>query len=177
MLLVLLLLGAANGQAQGLKIGFTDPEAVIVNLPDYAAVRQQLQNEYEAHQQALQVKAADFQDKLDKYQKQQALLSPESRAQRETELQQLQQEIQTEANQKDQLLASRENELMRPLLEKVQQAIDTVAKEKALDVVMRAPGLLYVNPATVVDITADVARKLGLPVVDAPSASTDGTSN
>lgn len=175
-MLPLLLLGAANVQAQSLKIGFTDPEAVIVNLPDYAAIRQQLQNEYEAHQQALQVKAADFQDKLDKYQKQQALLSAESRTQRETELQQLQQEIQNEASQKDQLMASRENELMRPLLEKVQQAIDAVAKEKALDMVMRAPGLLYVNPATVVDITADVARKLGLPVADAPAA-TNGNSN
>jgi len=171
LLLFLPMLGVltTDARAQGIKIGYTDPDAIIVNMKDYQAIRKQLQTEFETSQQALQSLAADFQDRVEKYQKQQPLLTPERRAEREQELAQLQSEIQNSAAQKDQELAEREGVLMKPLLDKVQDAIDEVAKAKLLDIVMRAPALLYVNDKTVIDITPDVARKLGLEVPDTAS--------
>ena len=55
---------------------------------------------------------------------------------------------------------------MNPLIEKVGNAVNAVASEKGLDIVFKSPGLLYVNPTSVVDITADVARRLGIQVAD-----------
>lgn len=156
--------------AQTLKVGYTDHEIIIANMPAYAQVQTRLQSEYQGGQEALQSLAADFQSEVEKYQKQQPLLSAEKRAERENELAQRQAEIQQAAGRKDQELAALEAELMQPILQKVQDAIDTVAKEKSLDLVLRyqigggQPVLLYANPERVVDITLDVARKLGIEV-------------
>lgn len=171
LLVAVVLMGglADSAQAQALKVGYTDHEIIIVNLPAYQQVQQQLQQEYQTSQQNLQQQAQDLQEKMERYQKQQALLSAEVRTQREQELMQLQGQLQQAAQQKDQELAQREAELMQPLLERVQGAIDAVAERKGLDVVLRTqvgaqPLILYVNNKTVSDITADVARELGLEV-------------
>lgn len=165
-----------DANAQTLEVGYTDHEVIIVNMPDYQDVQEQLQSEYQGSQQELQTLYQDYQDKLEKYQKQQALLSEERRQEREAELMQLQQQIQQQAQQKDQALAQREAELMQPILEKVQAAIDKVAEAQGLDLVLRSqvgtqPVILYVNEDSITDITLDVARELGLDVSEAEAAA------
>lgn len=172
LLFVLFAMPAGKVMAQsgaGLKIGYTDHELIIVNMPDYRTIQEQLQKEYQGSQSEIQTLAQDYQDKLEKYQKQQALLSPERRQEREQELVDLQSRIQQTAAEKEQALAEKEAELMRPLFERVQTAIDEVAEARGLDLVLRSqvgiqPVILYRNEKTVEDITEDVARKLGLDV-------------
>lgn len=169
---VLLVLGPAAAYAQ--KIGYTDHELIIVNMPEYRTVQEQLQKEYQGGQQELQTMAKDYQDKLERYQKQQAMLSPESRQTREKELMDLQTKIQSSAQDKEQKMGQRQSDLMKPLFEKVQTAIDVVAEEKGLDIVLRSqvgdqPVILYRNDKTVMDITLDVAKKLGLNVDEQPA--------
>ena len=74
--------------------------------------------------------------------------------------------------QLQQQLAQMEADLMNPLIEKVGNAVNAVAAEKGLDIVFKSPGLLYVNPTSVVDITADVARRLGIQVADSAETAT-----
>ena len=165
-----------DAQAQALEVGYTDHEVIIINMPDYQEVQTQLQTEYQGSQEELQTLYQDYQEQLEKYQRQQSLLSEERRQEREQELMQLQQQIQQQAQQEDQALAQREAELMQPILEKVQAAIDKVAAEQGLDLVLRSqvgtqPVLLYVNEETIADITLDVARELGLDVSEAEAAA------
>ena len=175
---VALLMPARTADAQALKIGFTDHELIIANMPDYQEVQQQLEQEFQQSQQQLQQRYEEFQQKVQRYQKQQALLSEETRQQRETELQQLQQDLQQSAQQSEQQLAEREAEMLSPIYERVDTAIKAVAKEKNLDIVLRnqvgplQPVILYVNEQTVTDITPAVAQRLGLDVEEAETAST-----
>ncbi len=155
---------ATNAQAQSIQIGYADPEIIITYMPEYQEVQQQMAIEYRTSQEALQALAEDFQERVDRYQRQQPLLSEERRAEREAELATLQQEIQSSAAAKDEELAVRQDELMAPLLQQVQDAIDTIAAEKGLDIVVRSPALLYVNPDRVVNINVDIARSLGIDV-------------
>ncbi|MEZ4700364.1 MAG: OmpH family outer membrane protein [Rhodothermales bacterium] len=164
-------------QAQTLKVGYTDHEVIIANMPAYVQIQGRLQAEYQGGQEALQSLAADFQSEVEKYQKQQPLLSAEKRAERENELAARQKEIQDAAGRKDQELGQLEADLMQPILKQVQDAIDAVAKEKSLDLVLRyqigggQPVLLYANPDRVVDITLDVAKRLGIDVSEAEAAN------
>jgi outer membrane protein len=158
-----------DAQAQGLKVGYTDHEVIIMNMPEYRTIRQQLQRDVESGQQRLQTMYQDFQEQVERYERQQGLLSPERRAERERELLELQQSIQEQARLSEQQIGEREAELMSPLLDRVQQAIDSVAEALGLDIVLRTqvgmqPVILFVNPRTVTDITMDVARNLGLQV-------------
>lgn len=163
---VLLLAGlvSTSAQAQNIQIGYADPEIIITYMPGYQEVQQQMAIEYRTSQEALQALAEDFQERVDRYQRQQPLLSEERRAEREAELATLQQEIQNSAAAKDEELAAKQDELMAPLLQQVQDAIDAIAEEKGLDLVMRSPALLYVNADRVVNINVDIARRLGIEV-------------
>ncbi len=168
---------AQQAAAQDLKVGYTDHEVIIVNLPKYKTVQAQLQRELAAGQEEIQGMMANYQEKVATYQKQQALLSADKRQEREQELGQLQQTIQETAQTKEQNLGKREADLMAPLFESVNEAINAVAKEKNLDLVLRAqvgpsqPLLLYVNEDRITNITEDVARRLGIDV-DSASAAT-----
>lgn len=164
-----MLTGSAYAQAQGLNVGYTDHEIIIVNMPEYRQVQTQLEQHFRGGQQEMQTMYEDYQEKLERYQRQQALLNEDRRGEREQELMQLQQQIQESAAEKEQELAQREAELMSPLFERVQTAIDQIASQRGLDLVLRAnagnqPIILYVNPETVTDITLDVARRLGIEV-------------
>jgi outer membrane protein len=155
---------STSAQAQTIQIGYADPEIIITYLPEYQQVQQQMAIEYRTSQEALQALAEDFQERVDRYQRQQPLLSEERRAEREAELATLQQEIQNSAAAKDEELAVRQDELMAPLLQQVQDAIDAISQEKGLDIVVRSPALLYVNPDRVANINVDIARSLGIEV-------------
>ena len=166
--------GTASGQ--DLTVGYTDHEIIIVNMPEYQDIQQQLQSDITGGQEELQQMYQEYQEKLERYQKQQPVLTDEMRQQREQELMELQSSIQQEAASKEQQLAQREAELMSPIFERVQEAIDKVSAEKGLDLVLRAqvgqqPVILYVNPDTIVDITLDVAQELGLDVTEEETAA------
>lgn len=151
----------ASAQVQ---IGYADPEVIITYMPEYQAIQQQLNNEYQSSQEALQAMATDFQDRVERYQKQQPLLTPERRAERESELAQEQAELQQAAANEDEKLAGRQEELLAPLLEQVQNVIDEIAAEKGLHLVLRSPALLYVNEEMVININLDIASRLGISI-------------
>lgn len=185
--LVMLVLPAASltldAQAQALKIGYTDHELLIMNMPAYANVQNQLQQEYQNGQNDLQAKAADLQEQAAQYQRRAELMSAEERQAKEQELMTVQQNLQKEAADKEQALAQKQAELMAPLWEEVGKAIETVAQEKGLDLVMRfqigveQPLILYSNPDKIVDVTLDVARKLGIEVDETPEDAASATPN
>jgi len=173
--LAFLMIGLApsDASAQEIKIGYADPEIIITYMPEYQGVQQQIAVEYRTSQDALQALAEDFQERVDRYQRQQPLLSAERQAEREGELAALQAEIQNSAAAKDQELTTRQEELMAPLLQMVQDAIDTISAEKGLDIVIRSPALLYVNPDKVININVDIAQALGIEIDDETTAVSD----
>jgi outer membrane protein len=152
--------------AQAQKIGYTDQEAILVNMPEMQDVQQQLQQELQRQQQELQQQQQAFQQRVQRYQRQQSLLSDSVRTQREQALQQRQAELQQALQQREQQLQQRELELMQPLFEELQAAIQDVAAAQNVDVVLRTQSLLWVdqNSSNVVDITADVAQQLGIDI-------------
>ena len=158
------LMAASGAQAQALSVGYLDPDPFIPAMPEYPSIQKQLRELQASNQNALQSRADEFQAKLTEYQSQDEELTAEDRAVRQQELQKLQSELQAFAQKKERELGAKQSELMDPVLVKVQEAIDQVAAEKGLDLVLRLPALLYAKDGKVVNITLDVARKLGLSV-------------
>ncbi len=157
-------------QLAALRIGYTDHEILISNMPEYRTVQEELQAEFETSQQELQAAYEDFQGQVERYQRQQALLAPERQQEREAELAQAQADIQEQATQSEQELAQREAELLSPIFTRVDAAIKKIAAEKSLDLVLRIqagpmqPIILYANEDRILDITLDVAIELGIDV-------------
>lgn len=151
---------------QDLEIGFTDPNMIVAQMPEYQDVLSEMQSTYESGQQEYQQLVQEYQQNLEEYQNEQALMSEEARQKRETELTQMQQKIQQFLQQTQQEMGQREAELIQPLLERVQGAIDTVAEQQGLDLVLSTQAgnsavVLYASNDEM-DITAEVMNHLGL---------------
>jgi outer membrane protein len=160
-----------SASAQTIKIGYADAELVLVNLPEYKTNAERVQRQIVSSQKELEALSGELQGDMQKFEKQAPILSPEKLAERQQELQQRYLALQQQGASKEQELAEFEAGLMNPLIEKVGNAVNEVAASKGLDVVFKSPGLLYVNAATVEDITADVARSLGIQVSETDEAA------
>ena len=160
----------ALAQIAALKIGYTDHASLIAAMPLFQQAQQTLQAEARQDEEGLRAMFEEYQEKLDRYQKQQALLTAERRTEREQELLLLQQDIQNAEQMSQQKLGERQVALYEPIFKLVDEALRAVAQEKGLDIVLRSrigptePLILYVNEEKIVDITLDVAQKLGLDI-------------
>lgn len=162
LLLVLALFAPRAVEAQNLKVGYANAELVLVYVPEYKSIGEKVQRQMQSSQEILQAKADDFQEAYDKFEKQADLLPPDKRQERANELNAAYQDLQRLQAQKEGEVSEYEAGLMNPLIEKVQKAVDAVAVEQGLDLVLKSPGILYVNPDKIVDITNLVAAKLGV---------------
>lgn len=154
-----------QGANPALPIGYTRVDFILSKMPEVAAVQKQLENLAQRHQAEYQQKLQDFDRQLQDYQRRQALMSPDARQRREQELAGLQTQLQQFAMEKSRELEQKEAELMQPILNRIQKAIEEVAKERRLALVFSTgigpnPILLYADERH--DITDAVLRRLGI---------------
>lgn len=153
-----------------MEIGFVDPRAVLQRMPEMSAVRQRLQNLAERKQSELAQKEHELQSEVELYQQKVGVISEEARQTEEQRLTQLDQEFRQLQSQAQQEVEQRRAELMAPLLQQIQEAIDTVASERGLDYVLNTTTstgdviILYVSPdvESEYDITDAVMQNLGI---------------
>lgn len=170
-LVVSILLACTNLYAQSLKIGFTRIDYVIAQLPESKQVNNQLSIQQTQAENELKRLQKEFDDKLSVYQKEGAKLPDAIRKDRETELQKLQGRIQEFSQSAQKSLQDKYNQLMGPILTKVQQAIDTVAKQNGYHYILNVGSgdtfsVLYADEAY--NITNLVLKQLGVTPAPAP---------
>ena len=161
---VVLTVGVSMGvNAQSLKIGHVDSGAIMEIMPERTKIEQDIQA-YAAELQAeLQAMYAEYQNKLQDYQANQATLSNLIRQSKEKEIVDLETRISEFQASADMAMQNKQLELLNPLIEKVQNAVDAVGKEKGFTYIFdKAAGAVVFIGDNAVDITADVKAKLGL---------------
>ena len=164
--------------AQTLKVGYTDHELIIAQMPELEGILSQLQADVQAGELEYQNLGQTFQAALEDYQRKQPLLSAEARQAKEQELQGMQQQLQIFANEKQQEIAAKEAQLLSPIYERVTNAINAVSEEGSYDLILRMKAgneqlILFAGPR-VRNITIDVMRKLGLEI---PEGAEEAASN
>lgn len=157
-------------QAQDMKIGFVDPRAVLERMPEMRAVQQRLQNFAERKQQELSEKERELQTEIELYQQKVGVISESAQQTEEerltemdTNFRQLQSEVEEEFQQQ-------RAELMSPLLNQIQESINSVAETRELDYVLNTTTsngdviILYVSEEiqNEFDITDAVMDDLGI---------------
>lgn len=149
------------GKAQSLKIGYVQVEKIFAEWPDTKAANTDLQD-YEAKLNTrLQAKVKDFQTKYASYQENGASMDAVTRQDTETELQNLQTQIQQFEANAQQSISQKNLTLLKPLQDKLKQTIDQVAKENAYTHILTyGTSLVYTSDKSA-DISVKVAQKLG----------------
>lgn len=156
------------------KIGFADPAYIFSQMPQF----KQIENEMKTHGDQLQAQArakyTEYETKLKAYQAGAATMLDAVRRDKETELTQLQENMQKFQQEAQASLQKKESDLMGPINAKIGNAIEEVAKEQGYTFILnpQIQGsidiLLYGDEKY--DISALVLKKLGVtPAPTTPS--------
>jgi outer membrane protein len=163
MLGALLVVSAMCATAQS-KIGHINSEAIMQALPEAIDAQKSLDVQVAQWENELQKMQADWKKKFDDYDKKKLILTDQARAQTEKELRDLDQSIadfRTKKFGQNGELFQKQNEVMKPIQNKMFQVIETVAKEDGYDYVFDKSGdilLLYANDKN--DLTQKVLARM-----------------
>ncbi len=158
---VLLLFGGTNN-ASAQKFGYINIEELVFSMPEVETVRtnfEAIQKDFEGQYEAMVV---EFNRKRDEFDRTQATLTDSLRKLKEEELQNTIQNIQKFEQEIPNSLQTEQNNLLKPLFEKAQEAIDSVAKANGLTAVFTAGALIYTDTATMVDVLPLAKTHLGI---------------
>lgn len=145
------------------KIGYVNSNRIMA---EYEPVRD-IQIELEKEQRKLEIEFNRILENIDSlskdYERQRLLMSDERRQNREQEIMSLErtaQEFQMKKFGPEGDITRMQNQKLQPVLEKVQSAIDVIAKERGYDYVLDAitGSILYALPQY--DLTEDVIKEL-----------------
>ncbi len=147
-----------------LKIGYVDSNTIMDKLPDAQDARQKLDAQVKEWQDELNKKEADWKAKYDDYEKRKLIMTDQTRSETETELMNMEKDI-SDYREKtfgtNGELFQKQDELMKPVQNKIFTAIQDIAQDENLDFVFDRSGdvmLLYAKEEY--DITNKVIDKL-----------------
>jgi outer membrane protein len=149
-----------------LKIGYIDSDTIMENLPDAQDARQKLDALIQEWQSELNTKESEWKSKYDDYEKRKLIMTDQTRAELEQELIKLEQEIGEFREKKfgtNGELFQKQDELMKPVQNRIFTAIEETAQEEDYDYVFDRSGdimLLYAKEEH--DLTARILEKLKL---------------
>ncbi len=162
-LIVFFFCAAALSNAQT-KIGYINSATVMEQLPEAQDAQKQIDALAQQWQTELNQMANDMQKKVEDYDKRKLIMSDKRRAEVEKELQDMDKKIVDFRNQKFGTtgeMFTKQNELMKPIQEKVFKSVKDVADEEGYDyIVDRSSSTLLLYASTKHDLTQKVLAKL-----------------
>lgn len=150
----------AAGQGSPTRIGYVNSDAILAQAPGAQEVRTQIQQLQQSFGQRVQPLEDSLQTMLSTFQQQQAMLSPEARRQREQEITAKQQEFQQRVAQMEQEAEQQQRELMAPLMERINQVIQTYRQQNGYAIILDSSTGILVAADESLDLTDDIVALL-----------------
>lgn len=146
------------------KIGFVDSDTIMKQLPDYQDTQKKLDAIIKEWQEELSKLERDWKAKYEDYEKRKLILSEQKRVEIEKELVDLENEVSKYRQDKFGVrgeLFQKQEELMKPLHNRVFTAIQEVAKENEYDFIFdRSGDVIFLYAKEEFDCTKLVLEKL-----------------
>lgn len=147
-----------------LKIGYLDSDTIMDKLPDVQDARQKIDALIQEWQAELKVLENNWKTKYDDYEKRKLIMTDQTRTETEAELIKLENEIAQFRDKKfgtNGELFQKQDELMKPVQNKIFNAIQLVAQEENLDFVFdRSGDIMILFAKEQYDISQKVLDKL-----------------
>jgi len=145
--------------AKELHIGVVDVEGIINTSPEYKRIEGSLKKKSEELGRPLQQREQELGQQLQEFQKQAqaGIIKEDVRKQKESELQKKFEEIQKSKDTAARSFQDYYQHEMKPLMEKMNKAVEQVANENNLDVVFPKAGVFVRDKS--LDITDKVREK------------------
>ncbi len=161
-LIALITLGSMNfAQAQS-KVAHIDTQKLIEALPGFQSAQSQIEKLESSYKSQIQDMYKELQEKTKKYDAEAKSQTDLINQQRMQEVSDAQQRIVKFQKNAQNQLAQKQQELVQPLLDKVQKAIKKVAEAKGYDYVLNSTPGAGVIVADGYNLMPDVKKELGV---------------
>ena len=146
-------------QAKELRIGVVDIENIINNSPEYKRIEGSLKKKSEELGRPLQQREQELGQQIQEFQKQSqaGIIKDEAKKRKETEFQQKIQDIQKSRDTAAKSFQDYYQQALKPLMEKMNKAVEQVANENNLDIVFPKAGT-YIRDKSL-DVTEKVRER------------------
>ena len=148
-------------QAQKLKFGHFDSAAFIETLPEVKAMQKTIEEEQTRQEAQLTALQVDLNKQVQDFNAKQATMSEADRSAKEAELQDMYQRIYTFRQTAIQDIQKKQQELIRPISQKVLNAVQQVGANNGFIYIFEADGVLSTGHQSV-DVTPLVKKQLGI---------------
>lgn len=148
------------------KIGYIDTQYILDNLPEYATVQQKLDQLEKQWREEIQKKQEEVKELRDEYRTWELLYTEEERTQRQEAIDKARKEVEQLRERyfgPEGELYSRQQELMRPIQERILTAVEEVATAEGYDYVFDREGeALFLYARDQHNLSDQVLRELGI---------------
>ena len=156
----LLLFCAASLDAQGARVAYVNSQQVLAEYAPAQEARQQLESVFQENQSELQLMSSGLESSLAEYQQQAMSMTPETRQNRERELQNLQQALQNRTQELELQFQQRQQELMQPVTDRITAVIEELRVEGNYAVILDLASQAIVAADPALDLTQEVLTRL-----------------
>jgi outer membrane protein len=145
------------------KFGYIDFQALMVEMPEYKKANTEMESFGKQFQDELRKMSNELERKYDEYQKGEAKMSEPIRELKQKELRDMQMRMQEFQETAQEKIRDKEQELLRPIVEKSKKTIADVAKENNYTYIFdNSPGSVLLYKPEGDDIMKLVMKKLGI---------------
>jgi len=155
---MIVVLAGSSSIAQ-VKLGYIDSQRILMNYQGAIDAQKKLESERNSMALEFQKLQEEFTTGQQNLEQQSMLLSEQSKREKEKELQNLVLRIQQFQQEKEQELLQRRDELLKPVYEKINEAITKIGEDEGFDLIFDAASLLFAKDAF--DLTDKMLVELG----------------
>jgi outer membrane protein len=155
---LVLSMGFAYADTSAMKIAVVDVQQVIHNAPDTAKFEKALEQQFKPRQENLRQQSQALETQRQQFMRNAATMSDKDKQAEEQKLMEATQALQQQMQQYQQDLDVARQKDMQSLIAKVQTAIDQVAKQEKLNLVVVKQAAPYSDGS--LDITKEVQKAL-----------------
>lgn len=161
-LLALMLLMGATAGIQAQKLGHTNIQELLMLLPERAEAETKIQNLAKTLEGRLSAMSAEYQQKVQAYQEEQSEMSATIRDSEASSIMELEQRISEFQQNAQKEIQQKENELLNPMIDRLEKAIKAVGDEKGFTYIFdtSAGNILFTGGGE--DVTPLVKQHLDL---------------
>ena len=156
-----LFIGVSYTASAQAKVAHINVQELMSTMPDMKAANTQLEKIGKTYDTEYKTMVQEYQTKLEKYEKEAPTVGDAVNQTRQTEVQEMGNRIQQYQQTAQKELQQKQEDILKPILEKARVAIQKVAKAKGYQYVLDSSTGSGVLMAEGPDLLADVKKELG----------------
>ena len=157
---LMIALGAPRAAAAQAKIGYINSQSILAEAPGAKEAQTKFDADMQTNRNEVQQMQTELEGLVKQYETQQAMLSPSAKQQRETDIRAKQAAYQERLAAIDQRAGQRQQELVQPVMDKINQVIEQIRAEGSYALIfdVSSGGVVAADPG--LDLTPEVIRRL-----------------